>query len=86
MGPGVPVPACTFAPQASGTPTSDREDSRLYRTIFIRWGAELLCMMLLVRGVATSPASVQSMVRVLADARQLTAESHNRQEERVCSA
>jgi hypothetical protein len=48
MGPGVPVPACTFAPQASGTPSSDREDSRLYRTIFILWGVELVCMTLFV--------------------------------------
>ena len=48
MGPGVPVPACTFAPQASGTPSSDREDSRLYRTIFILWGVEPVCMTLLV--------------------------------------
>ena len=28
--------------------TSDREDSKLYRTIFIRWGVESLYMTLLV--------------------------------------
>jgi tetratricopeptide (TPR) repeat protein len=43
------VPACTFAPQASGRPSSDREDSRLYPTIFIRWGVEPVYMMLLVK-------------------------------------
>jgi hypothetical protein len=44
-----PKPACAFAPQASGTSSSNREDSKLYLTIFILWGAELLCMMLLVK-------------------------------------
>jgi hypothetical protein len=44
-----PLPACAFAPHASGTPSSDREDSGLYRTIFILWGVEPVCMTLLVR-------------------------------------
>ena len=44
-----PVPACAFAPHASGTPSSDREDSRLYLTIFILWGVEPVCMTLLVK-------------------------------------
>jgi hypothetical protein len=43
-----PVPACTFAPHASGTPSSDWEDSKLYLTIFILWGVERVCMALLV--------------------------------------
>ena len=43
-----PATACAFAPHASGMLASDREDSKLYLTMFIWWGAELLCMMLLV--------------------------------------
>jgi hypothetical protein len=43
-----PKPACAFAPHASGTLSSDREDSRIYFTIFILWGVELACMALLV--------------------------------------
>src|SRR3712207_4238167 len=39
------VPACTFAPQASGRPSSDREDRRRYPTLFIRWGVEPVYMM-----------------------------------------
>jgi hypothetical protein len=47
-----PVPTCAFAPHASGMLASDREDSRLYLTIFIPWGAELVCMTLLVKSRA----------------------------------
>jgi hypothetical protein len=43
-----PVPVCTFAPHASGMPSSDREDSTLHLTIFIRWGVEPVYMTLLV--------------------------------------
>jgi hypothetical protein len=49
-----PVPACAFAPHASGTPFSNREESRLYRTIFIRWGVESLYMTLLVKAACTA--------------------------------
>ena len=42
------VPACAFAPHASGMLASDREDNTLYLTIFILWGAESLYMTLLL--------------------------------------
>ena len=42
------VPACAFAPHASGMLAGNREDSKLYRTIFILWGVESLYMTLLV--------------------------------------
>ena len=48
------VPACAFAPHASGMPSSDREDSRLYLTIFILWGVEPLYMTLLVKSAEMS--------------------------------
>ena len=51
-----PKPACAFAPHASGTPSSNREDSGLYLTIFILWGAEPICMTLLVSHVRTKLA------------------------------
>ena len=47
-GPRWPVPTCAFAPHASGMLASDREDCRLYLTIFIRWGVGPICMTLLV--------------------------------------
>jgi ADP-ribosylglycohydrolase len=47
------VPAGTFAPHASGMPSSDREDSTLHPTIFILWGVEPVDMTRLVKAAQT---------------------------------
>jgi hypothetical protein len=46
MDPGGTYRPCAFAPHTSGKPSSDRENSMLYPTIFILWGIEPVCMAL----------------------------------------